>query len=61
MTIRRNTLLVFGAILFCLIVAVWQVGRVRAGSSSHGKTDRASALSGDNEHPVCGRRCREAG
>jgi RND family efflux transporter MFP subunit len=48
MTIRRNTLLVFGAILFCLIVAVWQVGRVRAGSSSHGKTDRASALSGDN-------------
>jgi RND family efflux transporter MFP subunit len=48
MTIRRNTLLVFGAILFCLIVAVWQVGRVRAGNSSHGKMDRASALSGEN-------------
>lgn len=38
MTIRRNTLLVFGAIVFCLIVAVWQVKRVRAGSS-HGKTN----------------------
>ena len=44
MTIRRNTLLVFGAILFCLIIAVWQVQRVRAGGSSHGKT----AESGDN-------------
>jgi RND family efflux transporter MFP subunit len=44
MTIRRNTLLVFGAILFCLIIAVWQVKRVRAGGSSHGKT----AESGDN-------------
>jgi RND family efflux transporter MFP subunit len=48
MTIRRNTLLVFGAVLFCLVIAVWQVGRVRAGSSSHGKADRAGAQSGDN-------------
>ncbi len=38
MTIRRNTLLVFGAIFFCLIIAVWQVERVRAGNSSHGQT-----------------------
>jgi RND family efflux transporter MFP subunit len=49
MTIRRNTLLVFGAILFCLIVAVWQVKRVRAGSSSHGKAVGAAAGIGDNE------------
>jgi RND family efflux transporter MFP subunit len=49
MTIRRNTLLVFGAILFCLIVAVWQVGRVRAGSSSHGKRVGAAVPLGDNE------------
>src|ERR1035438_1113264 len=46
MRIRRNTLLVFGAILFCLIVAVWQVGRVRAGSSSHGKTVGVSSDNG---------------
>src|ERR1019366_202367 len=49
MTIRRNTLLVFGAILFCLVVAVWQVGRVRAGSSSHGKRAGAAVPLGDNE------------
>ncbi|MGA3317725.1 MAG: efflux RND transporter periplasmic adaptor subunit [Candidatus Korobacteraceae bacterium] len=49
MTIRRNTLLVFGAMLFCLMVAVWQVKRVRAGSSSHGKTDGAALLLGNNE------------
>jgi RND family efflux transporter MFP subunit len=47
MTIRRNTLLVFGAILFCLIVAVWQVERVRAGRSSHGNGGR-DAASSDN-------------
>ena len=49
MAIRRNTLLVFGAILFCAIIAVWQVQRVRAGSSSHGKTVRAGVAVGDNE------------
>ncbi|HEY5174879.1 MAG TPA: biotin/lipoyl-binding protein [Terriglobales bacterium] len=49
MTIRRNTLLVFGAILFCLIVAVWQVQRVRAGNSSHGKTVGGTVQRGDNE------------
>jgi RND family efflux transporter MFP subunit len=46
MRIRRNTLLVFGAILFCLMVAVWQVKRVRAGSASHGKTVGVSSDNG---------------
>jgi RND family efflux transporter MFP subunit len=49
MATRRNTLLVFGAILFCAIIAVWQVKRVRAGSPSHGKTVRAGVAVGDNE------------
>jgi RND family efflux transporter MFP subunit len=49
MTIRRNTLLVFGAILFCLIIAVWQVKRVRAGILFRGKTARTTISPGDNE------------
>lgn len=49
MTIRRNTLLVFGAVVFCLLIAGWQVERVRAVSSSHGKTVLAVTPGGD-EH-----------
>src|ERR1039458_8291675 len=51
MTIRRNTLLVFGAILFCLIMAVWQVERVREGRSSHGNGGRAAASSDNGGIP----------
>jgi RND family efflux transporter MFP subunit len=51
MTIRRNTLLVFGAILFCLVVAVWQVERVRADRSSHGNGGRAAASSDNGGIP----------
>ncbi len=43
MTIRRNTLLVFGVMLLCLVIAIWQVGRVRAGSPSSGRASRVTS------------------
>jgi RND family efflux transporter MFP subunit len=51
MTIRRNTLLVFGAVLLCLVIAVWQVKRVRAGSVARGKTVEAMSEQGDDSTP----------
>jgi RND family efflux transporter MFP subunit len=51
MTIRRNTLLVFGAILLCLIIAVLQVKRVRAGGVARGKSVEAMSKQGDDGTP----------